>query len=141
MMQQHVFHGFQYGEKEQWSLLSNQIVGVNSKLLQEALQSLEQPAKRWNADELVSAVEAKLISTIHISEKSFLTGSEGKLVRDINMQEKGLKLMSEGKMAIVLLLNEQENQGCIDSDIVENEALTLQPFICFKTYSVIMKSL
>ena len=46
MEQQHVFHGLRYGEKEQRSLLSDQIVGVNSKLLQEALQSLEQPAKR-----------------------------------------------------------------------------------------------
>jgi hypothetical protein len=49
MDQQHVFHGYQCGEKEQWSLLSDQIVGVNSRLLQDALQSLqslEQPAKR-----------------------------------------------------------------------------------------------
>jgi len=46
MEQKHIFHGFQYGEKDQWSLLSDQIVGVNSKLLQEALQSLERPAKR-----------------------------------------------------------------------------------------------
>jgi len=46
MGQQHVFHGYQHGEKDQWSLLSDQIVGVNSKLLQEALQSLERPAKR-----------------------------------------------------------------------------------------------
>ena len=39
------------------------------------------------------------------------------------MREKGLKLMSEGKMAIVLLLNEIENQGCIgDPGIAENEA-------------------
>jgi len=46
MDQQHVFQGFQCGEKEQWSLLSDQIVGVNSRLLQDALQSLEQPANR-----------------------------------------------------------------------------------------------
>jgi hypothetical protein len=46
MDQQHVFHGYQCGEKEQWSLLSDQVVGVNSRLLQDALQSLEQPAKR-----------------------------------------------------------------------------------------------
>lgn len=46
MDQQHVFHGFQCGEKEQCSLLSDQIVGVNSRLLQDALQSLEQPSKR-----------------------------------------------------------------------------------------------
>ncbi|KAI5384817.1 hypothetical protein KIW84_071706, partial [Lathyrus oleraceus] len=157
MDQRHVFHGFQCGEKEQCSLLSDQIVGVNSRLLQDALQSLEQPSKRWNAAELVSAVQEKRISTIHISEKSFLTGSKDRVVRDIvnmqekglelisklhisersslneskdklvrsfmNMEEKGLELISKGKMAIVLLLNEKENEGCVyDPDVVENEA-------------------
>lgn len=46
------------------------------------------------------------------------------MVRDIfNMQEKGHELISKGKMAIVLLLNEKENEGCIyDPDVLENEA-------------------
>lgn len=124
MDQQHVFHGFQCGEKEQWSLLSDQIVGVNSRLLQEALQSLEQPANRWNAAELVSAMEEKRIRTVQISERSLLTGSKTKLVRNIiNMKEKGVELISNGKMAIVLLLKEKENEGCIyDPEVVENEA-------------------
>lgn len=46
MEQKHVFQGYHHGEKDQWSLLSDQIVSVNSKLLEEALQSLERPAKR-----------------------------------------------------------------------------------------------
>lgn len=86
---------------------------------------------------MVSAVEAKLISTMQISEESFLTGSEEKLVGDINIQEKGLGLISEGKMAIVLLLNEKESQGCIRvPDIVENETIdtstinVLQKLLC-----------
>ena len=44
--QQHVFHGFRYGEKEQRNLLAHQIIGVNSRLLREALQNIEIPAKR-----------------------------------------------------------------------------------------------
>ncbi|XP_019461426.1 PREDICTED: uncharacterized protein LOC109360772 [Lupinus angustifolius] len=116
--QQHVFHGLRYGEKEQRSLLSDQIVGVNTKLLQEALQGLQQPTKRWNAAEVISASEAKLINSLQISSKSSLHGNGDNI-----LQDKGLKLMSEGKMAIVLLLNEKENQGFIcDPDIVENEA-------------------
>lgn len=102
-------------------------------------------------------MQEKRISTIHISEKSFLTGSKDRVVRDIvnmqekglelisklhisersslneskdklvrsfmNMEEKGLELISKGKMAIVLLLNEKENEGCVyDPDVVENEA-------------------
>ncbi|CAJ1938428.1 unnamed protein product [Sphenostylis stenocarpa] len=122
MEQQHVFHGYQFGEKDQWSLLSDQIVSVNSKLLQEALQSLERPAKRWKVAELVRALEAKIINSIQISEEYFSNGSENKLVRD--MQEKGLKLMSEGRMATVFLLNEKEHQGSIcDSKMVENEVI------------------
>jgi hypothetical protein len=46
MGQQHVFHGFRFGEKAQTSLLADQIVGVNSKLLQQALQNIDVPAKR-----------------------------------------------------------------------------------------------
>lgn len=39
--QQHVFDGFRHGRKSQASLLADQIVTVNSKLLQQALQSIE----------------------------------------------------------------------------------------------------
>ncbi|KAL6500755.1 hypothetical protein OROHE_025552 [Orobanche hederae] len=44
MEQQHVFHGFKHGEKDQKSLLANQIVRVKSKLLQQALESIEIPS-------------------------------------------------------------------------------------------------
>lgn len=46
MEQQHVFHGFRHGTKTQGTLLANQIVGVNSKLLQLALQNTEISSKR-----------------------------------------------------------------------------------------------
>lgn len=77
---------------------------------------------RWTVAELTSAIEAKLINSIQLSEEYFSNGSENKLVRD--MQEKGHKLLSEGKMATVFLLNEKEHQGNIyDSNFVENEAV------------------
>ncbi|KAL1328827.1 uncharacterized protein [Arachis hypogaea] len=137
MEQQHVFHGLRYGEKEQRRLLSGQIVDVNSKLLQEALQSLEQPIKsRWNMAELVRSLEAKLISSLEISAESFVDRSK-KLVGDMRMQEKGLTLMSKGKMAIVLLLSEIENQDCIrnpgnvETEATESSPLTLlQKLLC-----------
>ncbi|XP_015958091.1 uncharacterized protein LOC107482195 isoform X1 [Arachis duranensis] len=137
MEQQHVFHGLRYGEKEQRRLLSEQIVDVNSKLLQEALQSLEQPIKsRWNMAELVRSLEAKLISSLEISAESFVDRSK-KLVGDMRMQEKGLTLMSKGKMAIVLLSSEIENQDCIrnpgnvETEATESSPLTLlQKLLC-----------
>ena len=47
------------------------------------------------------------------------------------MQEKGLHLISEGKMAIVLLLNEKENQtqtSICDPGFVQNEAAQTSTF-------------
>lgn len=41
--QQHIFHGFQYGEKSQRSLLADQIMCLNSNLLQQALKAIEKP--------------------------------------------------------------------------------------------------
>lgn len=123
MEQQHVFYGFRYGEKEQGRLLADQIVSVNSKLLQSALQNIEKPPKRWEVAELVGDLEAKLVSTKQISRESLFNESREKLGENVTMHEKGLRLISEGKMAIVLLLNEKENWGCLcDPDTTSNEA-------------------
>lgn len=46
MEQQHIFNGFRFGEKPQTSLLADQIVSVNSKLLQQALLNIEIASKR-----------------------------------------------------------------------------------------------
>ena len=46
MEQKHVFDGLRYGEKAQRDLLADQIVGVNSQLLQVALQTIETPSDR-----------------------------------------------------------------------------------------------
>lgn len=46
MEQKHVFHGLRFGEKAERSLLADQIVGVNSKLLEQALKNIETPSKR-----------------------------------------------------------------------------------------------
>ncbi|KAI4295369.1 hypothetical protein L6164_035423 [Bauhinia variegata] len=134
MEQQHVFDGFRYGEKAQTSLLADQIVSVNSKLLRQAVQNIEKQAMRWNTTELVSALERKRNNTMQILGESY--GSKEKLAGNISMQEKGLHLMSKGKMAIVLILNGKENQGrTYDPDIVENGTETsafpiLQKLLC-----------
>lgn len=44
--QKHVFDGLRFGEKAQRSLLADQIVGVNSKLFQQALENVQIPSKR-----------------------------------------------------------------------------------------------
>lgn len=47
MEQKHVFDGLRYGDKSKRGLLADQIVGVNSKLLQQALENIEISSKRW----------------------------------------------------------------------------------------------
>ena len=49
MEQEHVFDGFKFGEKDQGKLLADQIVGINSKLLQKALQDIEIPTRRCSS--------------------------------------------------------------------------------------------
>ena len=41
-----MFDGFKFGEKAQRSLLADEIVGVNSTLLQQAMLNIEKPSKR-----------------------------------------------------------------------------------------------
>ncbi|KAF7840404.1 Ribosome maturation factor rimM [Senna tora] len=141
MEQQHVFHGFRYGEKQQRNFLADQIVSVNSVLLQEALQNRKESAKRWKVTELVSALEAKHVRSKQILKESIFNESKDNLVGNITLQEKGLHLLSKGKMALVMLLNEKEDWGCIhDPDIVENEATEtssvplLQKLLCDENF-------
>ncbi|KAK4858116.1 hypothetical protein QYF36_011284 [Acer negundo] len=111
--QQHVFHGFRFGEKSQTSLLADQIVSVNSKLLQHVLQNIKIPSKRSNVTELINATRSKLMrSTLKIS-KGCLTPctSEEKLGAHFSLQEKGHHLVSKGKIAMVLVMNDIEKQG------------------------------
>ncbi|XP_059439372.1 uncharacterized protein LOC132171970 [Corylus avellana] len=129
MGQQHVFHGFRFGEKAQTSLLADQIVSVNSKLLQQALQNIDVPSKRWSVIELFEAAEAKPRSTLKISEEC-LTSSARKEKRGANstFREKGVHLMSKGKLAIVLFVEESEKQGGgYDSDLVDSENYETSP--------------
>ncbi|KAK9268194.1 hypothetical protein L1049_010637 [Liquidambar formosana] len=113
MEQQHVFHGFRCGGKAQTSLLSDQIIGVNSKLLQQALQNIEISSKRWNLSEFISANSNKLVrNTLKVSEECIThCGSEEHQDANFKLQEKGLHLTSKGKVATVLVVNNSINKG------------------------------
>ncbi|KAK8524583.1 hypothetical protein V6N12_029448 [Hibiscus sabdariffa] len=111
MEQQHVFHGFRFGEKSQVSLLADQIVSVNSKLLQQALQNVEIASKRWSIIE--SLAGTKLVrNRLKISEKCFTPStSEEKLGTNFTLHEKALHLVSKGKVAVVLDMSDHRNEG------------------------------
>ncbi|KAL7243316.1 hypothetical protein ACSBR1_015668 [Camellia fascicularis] len=120
--QKHVFHGFRYGEKAQRSLLADQIVGVNSKLLQQALQNIEIPSKRWTLDEFIEVNLAKHVrSTLKISDECLSNSGCGeKSNASSKLQEKGHLLTSEGKVAIVLYMNDfQRQESGFATDLVD----------------------
>ncbi|CAA0832371.1 16S rRNA processing protein RimM family [Striga hermonthica] len=95
--QQHVFHGFRHGEKDEKSLLANQIVTVNSKLLRQALQSIENPSTRLNLLDVLSVVPRS--NTLKVSKSKKPSDPYSK------MQREGCLLTSSGKTAMVLMLD------------------------------------
>lgn len=129
MEQKHVFDGLRYGDKSKRGLLADQIVGVNSKLLQQALENIEISSKRCSATELISATRTKHIKSSLMISKEFITcANEEKLGANFKLQEKGLSLISKGKVAIVLVLNDIEtgkgdNPGVGYSESSENSLL------------------
>ncbi|GLU13920.1 hypothetical protein SLE2022_305250 [Rubroshorea leprosula] len=102
MEQQHVFHGFRFGEKSQRSLLADQIVEVNSKLLQQALQNVEVASNRWSITESISGIK-QVKSRLRVPENCLTPPtSEEKLGANFNFQEQASHLASNGKVCIVL---------------------------------------
>lgn len=99
--QQHVFHGFRYGEKSETNLLAEQIVSVNSILLQQALKAVEMPNNGYNGNRSKhDIITQNCESTLKILEKHL---HPDKLEAYDEHRETGLKLISEGKVATVML--------------------------------------
>lgn len=100
--QQHVFDGFRYGEKSQGDLLGNQIVSINSKLLQLALGSIKSSNEKM-----------QLENGVELLEKCSCTASVKQSNAYGNLREKGRDLRSLGKLAVILEL--KGSRGCITS--------------------------
>ncbi|XVF25537.1 hypothetical protein REPUB_Repub13aG0220700 [Reevesia pubescens] len=137
MEQQHIFHGFRFGEKSQTSFLADQIVSVNSKLLQQALQNIEIASNRWSITE--SLTGTKLVrNRLRISEKCFIPcTSEEKLGANFTLQEKALHLVSKGKVAVVIDMSDHRNRGkendpglAFSMSIENSETSSLQALLC-----------
>ncbi|KAK4440117.1 60S ribosomal protein L32-1 [Sesamum alatum] len=120
MEQEHVLHGFRYGDKDQRGLLANQIVTVNPKLLQQALQTIEIPLTRPNLLNILSAVPR--LNTVRVSGNPCSAGS-GKLSdQNCKLEREGNLLTSKGKVAIVLVLGEiGEMKRSSDANLVSSE--------------------
>ncbi|KAK4361281.1 hypothetical protein RND71_020233 [Anisodus tanguticus] len=109
MEQEHIFHGFRYGEKKQKSFLANQIVDVNSTLLQHVLQNKKIPYKRWSFPDFVNALQVN--NTLKLSKEFFSKENVEHSSIGSKVQEQGHCLISSGKVAIVLALGESKLLG------------------------------
>ncbi|MCL7022326.1 hypothetical protein MKW94_023197 [Papaver nudicaule] len=104
--QRHVFDGLRFGDKVQKSLIANQIVGINYKLFQQAMQNITTPS--ISLLEFINANKTKLHENSLKASAALNSaqGTEGALNPTQNLVKKGLKFVSEGKVAIVIVANE-----------------------------------
>ncbi|KZV15868.1 hypothetical protein F511_29328, partial [Dorcoceras hygrometricum] len=133
MDQHHVFYGFRYGGKDKTSLLANQIVTVNSKLLQQALQYIKTPSARQNVPQILSAVPKG--STLKVADNPVF--DRGGKLSDLywKLHREGHLLVSGGKVAICLVLEEVEeiergpNDGLANSKETEKACLLVKELL------------
>ncbi|XP_010052115.2 uncharacterized protein LOC104440828 [Eucalyptus grandis] len=121
--QQHVFHGFRYGDKTHTSLLSDQIIGVNSKLLQQALQSIDLSSQRWSDD----ATRTGIYDALTTSENYLtpLARMDKQCVNSV-FEEKGIHLISKGKVATVLVVTDSAEEASNPAVLSESLIQTLE---------------
>lgn len=124
MGQEHILQGLSFGDKAQKSLLANQIVGINLKLLQQAIQTIDTPYNRCKLTEYIHANSSKLSkSALRISKGHLVHfGSDEKLDSDHEKCERGLHLLSKGKVAVIMVMDDKEDQGSGISDFVGSES-------------------
>ncbi|CAN0853760.1 hypothetical protein LINGRAHAP2_LOCUS5727 [Linum grandiflorum] len=129
--QKHVFDGLRYGEKDQRSLLANEIVAANSDLLQYALKNIGVSSNRWSATEFVSEARAKLKNgSLKISQDQLTCSSVNGSGETLRFHENGCHLVSEGKIAIVLAVSNLENKGAdSDNQIVDSKSIQTETFL------------
>ncbi|XP_042509347.1 uncharacterized protein LOC122084996 [Macadamia integrifolia] len=133
MKQQHIFHGFRYGEKVQRSLLADQIVGVNSHLLQQAMLNTGIPYERWDFSKFISSNSTKLSKNpLRISKDCFSCSERtGKLDGNHQLQQRGIDLMLKGKVAIVLVVdaNGLDTNVCNSESVKDSSNALLQSLL------------
>ncbi|KAK1420322.1 hypothetical protein QVD17_21829 [Tagetes erecta] len=115
MEQKHVFDGLRHGEKAQRSLLADQIVDVNSHLLQVALHTVETPSERWQLSEFLAAYDTKKTRDIFKVSKGCLV-SEDIEPTSSKIAERRSALISSGKVASILVVEGTHAQNISDSE-------------------------
>ncbi|KAL4563588.1 hypothetical protein LXL04_027632 [Taraxacum kok-saghyz] len=118
MDQTHVFDGFRHGEKAQGSLLAEEIVNVNSQLLQVALQTIQTPSDRWHLSEFLEKYNQETKKHIFKVSKGCLV-TEDKDYTSSKVVEKRRALTSSGKVANILVVEGTKGEKVSDSETTD----------------------
>ncbi|KAI3741515.1 hypothetical protein L1987_59189 [Smallanthus sonchifolius] len=119
MEQKHVFDGLRYGEKAQRSLLADEIVGVNSQLLQVALQTVETPPDRWQLSEFLAAYKTEKTRDVFKVSKGCLVSEDMEPTRS-KIVERRSALISGGKVANILVVEGTDMLKNSDSEVTDS---------------------
>ncbi|KAI3800701.1 hypothetical protein L1987_28795 [Smallanthus sonchifolius] len=119
MEQKHVFDGLRYGEKDQRSLLADEIVDVNSQLLQVALQTIETPSDRWQLSEFLAAYDTEKTRDVFKVSKGCLVSEDVEPTHS-KIAERRSALISSGKVANILVVEGTDMQKNSDSEVTES---------------------
>ncbi|CAM8924222.1 unnamed protein product [Rhodiola kirilowii] len=111
--QQHVFHGFRHGEKDQRDCLADEIVGLNTKLFQQAMRNISEPgsSKSLGLSEFIRDNATSLPkNTFSITADCLGVDKIEKQVSG-SLLENGTQLISKGKVAMVLVVSAYTVEG------------------------------
>ncbi|KAI7738927.1 hypothetical protein M8C21_031813 [Ambrosia artemisiifolia] len=135
MEQKHVFDGLRHGEKAQRNLLADQILDVNSQLLQVALQTIETPSERWQFSKFLTAFDTEKTKDVFKVSKGCLD-SEGVKPTISKIAERRSALVSSGKVANILVIegdmlktSDSEGTDSLIQRLVEMENCHTTPLI------------
>ncbi|XP_027185777.1 uncharacterized protein LOC113783762 [Coffea eugenioides] len=135
LQQQHVFDGFRHVGKLQGRILADQIVTVNSKLLQQALRNIE----------MNTLSDMQIKSPLENLGKCFSAKIREQSDAYSKLQQKGLHLVSQGKVAVILLLEDSQearssNQSAVDSEGSEGMNCLLVEALMSDSQQLVKKS-
>lgn len=109
MQQNHLLEYLKTGVKTQKQLLIKEIVNINFKLFQHALQSISMPLDRFNLSEFMDANSAISQKNSFSVSSKLLSCCASKEELHYDLHKEGLQLLLESRVAIVFISKDDMN--------------------------------
>ncbi|KAG0458139.1 hypothetical protein HPP92_023296 [Vanilla planifolia] len=113
--QSHVLHGLSIGEKPQKTILAKQIVDINLRLFQHAVQSIETPSGRFSLYDFVDDNSNLLLKNALRIPYSYLLDCAYSEKTD-ELHDEGLQLLKNSKVAIILVINNENSSRVVSKE-------------------------